>query len=78
MTKEEIKTLSKGSLIFFAGYTYKFAEVKEFPHGVMIGIYDEHDTSHIDYLNPENCEIVNLCHNCQNGCPTCNGYGWYC
>ncbi len=30
-------------------------------------------------LSKENCDELfkHLCYNCQNGCPTCGGYGWY-
>lgn len=31
---------------------YEVAEIKEFPHGTMIGIYDEPPSKHVDYLHP--------------------------
>lgn len=40
------------------GYSYMVAEVKQFPHGKMIGIYDEPPSKHIDYWNPESLTIV--------------------
>lgn len=32
--------------------SYEIAEIAGFPHGVMIGIYDEPPSDHIDYFNP--------------------------
>ena len=68
MTQEEVKKLRKGSKIYYAGAVYEFATLKQFPHGVMIGIYDEPPTKHVDYLQPQNVNIV-------YHCPVCNGIG---
>jgi hypothetical protein len=32
-------------------YSYEVAELKQFPHGIMVGIYDEPPSKHIDYWN---------------------------
>ena len=74
MTPEKAALLKENDDVYFAEAIYKVAEIKEFPHGIMIGIYDE--PGHIDYLNPESVEEVIPCSNCQGGgCPTCNGFG---
>lgn len=72
-----MKELQDLTHVFFAGRFYEVAEIKKFPHGEMIGIYDETPTKHIDYLNPdERINIAYHCNNCQGqGCPTCSGYG---
>lgn len=76
MTQEEAKKLRKGSRVFYAGSIYEFATIKKFPHGVMIGIYDEPPLKHVDYLQPSNANVVYPCCACiGNGCPVCNGSG---
>lgn len=76
MTKEKAKKLKSGDEVFFAGSFYQVAEIKEFPHGIMIGIYDDPATKHIDYLNPKSCGEVLPCYACQGGgCPVCSGFG---
>ena len=73
MTKEQAK---QGDEIYYAGRFYEIAEIKEFPHGKMIGIFDEPPSKHIDYLNPEVVSEVYPCYACQGGgCPVCGGYG---
>ncbi len=73
MQKEDIKA---GDEIFYAGNFYEVAEIKLFPHGKMIGIFDEKPYSHIDYLNPSSVFLVAPCSNCQGGgCSYCNGFG---
>lgn len=69
-----MKEIIKGDIILYANNTYEVAYVKDFPHGKMIGIYDEKNSEHIDYLNPNNVQKVSICSNCQNGCTTCNGF----
>lgn len=70
------ESLTSGEEVFYAGYFYKVAEIKRFPHGLMIGIYDENNSIHIDYLNPETVNKVEPCYSCQGGgCPVCGGYG---
>ncbi|GHE65005.1 hypothetical protein [Roseivirga thermotolerans] len=70
-----IEKVNVGEEVFYAGSFFEVAEIKDFPHGKMIGIYDEPGTGHIDYLNPGSVSEVVPCHNCQNGCTTCNGFG---
>jgi hypothetical protein len=76
MTKEQANNLKQGVKIFYAGAFYEFAEIKEFPHGIMIGVYDEGKSKHVDYLNPESVSEVIPCYACQGGgCPVCSGLG---
>ena len=76
MTNETAQKLKQGDEIYFAGSFYKVAELKDFPHGIMVGIYDEPPTKHIDYLQPCNIMEALPCYSCQGGgCPVCNGYG---
>jgi len=71
-----IMSILKGDRVLYAGAVYNVAEIKKFPHGEMIGIYDEPPSQHVDYINPKNCKKLYACNNCQgNGCPTCNGFG---
>lgn len=73
MTLEKAKELKQGSEVYYAGSFYEFAELKKFPHGVMIGIYDEANSKHIDYLNVYSVKEVVPCGQCWNGCPVCGG-----
>ena len=57
MEIDTAKRLKQGDQIIYANGIYKVAELKEFPHGLMIGIYDEPPSKHIDYLQLENVEI---------------------
>ena len=76
MSIEEAMDLKPGNKVFYAGSFYIVAEIKEFPHGIMIGIYDEPNTKHIDYLQPNGVNEVYHCYACQGGgCPVCGGYG---
>lgn len=47
-----------GDIVKINDRYYKVAEIKMFPHGPMIGIYDEPPSKHIDYWNPENVIVV--------------------
>ena len=68
--------INVGDAVFYAGAFYDVAEIKDFPHGKMIGIYDESTSKHIDYINPSNVSNVYPCNCCQGGgCPNCGGYG---
>lgn len=65
-----------GDEIYFAGSFYQVADIKDFPHGRMIGIYDEPPTKHIDYINQDSVKISYPCNCCQGaGCPVCGGLG---
>lgn len=75
MTAQEARELKQGEEVYYAGGFYEIAELKNFPHGLMIGIYDEPGRVHVDYLSPESVNKVRSCNNCQNGCPVCGGYG---
>jgi len=37
---------------------YTVAELNRYPHGWMVGIYDEPPSLHIDYWNPANLTLV--------------------
>jgi len=39
-------------------YRYEVAEIARFPHGIMIGIYDDPPSDHIDYWNPSSLKLV--------------------
>lgn len=41
-----------GDFVDYAGAKYEIAEVTRFPHGVMLGIYDEPPGKHVDYIHP--------------------------
>ena len=76
MTIEATKKLQKGEEVYYAEFYYEVAEVKQFPHGLMIGIYDEPPTKHIDYLNPKDVQEVFPCSYCQGGgCLHCGFWG---
>lgn len=77
MTVEQLVRLKEGDEVHYAGAIYTVADpAKDFPHGIMVGIYDEPPTKHIDYLNPSSVDEVMPCPSCQGqGCPTCGGYG---
>ena len=68
--------MAKIKEVFFAGSFYEVAGTKNFPHGKMIGIYDEPPSKHIDYLHLDSVREVYDCNNCQGcGCTTCSGSG---
>ena len=72
----DIKKAQKGNEIYHAGAIYEIAEVKDFPHGKMIGVFDQPSSKHIDYLNPQSVDEVYPCYACQGGgCPVCGGCG---
>lgn len=77
MTDNEARALNSGDEIFFGGAFYKVQELRQYPHGLMIGILDEYPiNNHLDYLNPGSVSVVHPCNACQGGgCVTCNGYG---
>lgn len=79
MTTEKARTLKQGDEVYFAGAFYAFAELKEYPHGPMVGIYDERPkNNHIDYLSPDGLGEVLPCTRCQGGgCLDCSGFGKY-
>lgn len=52
------KRIRAGSSVLFGEYAYKVAGVKLFPHGYMVGIYDEPPSKHIDYLSPYSCRVT--------------------
>lgn len=43
-----------GDRVFISNpaFTYEVAEIKKFPHGWMVGIYDEPPSKHVDFWNP--------------------------
>ena len=48
-----------GDQVKFGATTYEVADIKLFPHGKMIGVYDEPPTKHIDYLHLNSIKKVN-------------------
>lgn len=56
MTTEEAKDLiPEIDSVIYAGSTYKVAEVKKLITTMVIGIYDEPPSNHIDYVQASNC-----------------------
>lgn len=43
-----------GDLVNYGGgeAVYEVADIKHFPHGWMVGIYDEPPGNHVDWINP--------------------------
>ncbi len=54
-TSTEIK---QGDIVVYAGSEYEVAEVKQFPHGMMVGIYDEPPSFHVDYVREDSVEKI--------------------
>ena len=81
MEIEKANKLKKGDEVIFANHIYTVAKIKQFPHGIMVGIYDESKSNHVDYIQPKTIKQINNktdqpCNNCQGcGCPVCNGTG---
>lgn len=38
-------------------YLYEVAELKRYPHGPMVGIYDEPPSKHVDFWNPSSLTL---------------------
>ncbi len=74
---KKIINIKEGDKITYGTIMYDVAEIKQFPHGPMVGIYDEPPSKHIDYLNPESVKVLYPCNNCQGGgCHTCCATGY--
>ena len=65
MKDKKLKELRLADRVYYAGSIYKSAGLKDFPHGKMIGIYNEPPSYHIDYLNPDSVSLVYPCYACQ-------------
>lgn len=39
-------------------FSYEVAEIRNFPHGLMVGIYDEPPSKHVDFWNPNSLHRV--------------------
>jgi hypothetical protein len=52
-----LKFATPGAMVNYAGSLYEVAHQKEFPHGTMVGIYDEPPGDHVDYINPRNLTV---------------------
>ena len=71
-----IENIKAGDRIFYAGAFYEVAEIKEFPHGKMVGIFDDPKSNHIDFIKPESIREVVNCYSCPGcGCTVCSGMG---
>lgn len=53
-----IKRIKVGDWVEFGESKYEVAKLSEFPHGMMIGIYDEPPSKHVDYINPSSVKLV--------------------
>jgi hypothetical protein len=51
-------TFKVGQKVIFGRHPYEIAVFKHFPHGWMVGIYDEPPGRHIDFLNPEGLQLA--------------------
>lgn len=52
-----LKYARRGAIVRYAGSKYEVAHQKQFPHGIMVGIYDEPPSRHVDYISPKNLTI---------------------
>ena len=52
-----LKHATPGTMVRYAGADYEVAHQKQFPHGRMVGIYDEPPGKHVDYINPRSLTI---------------------
>ena len=52
-----LKKCEPGTMVKFGGGLYEVAHTKAFPHGVMVGIYDEPPSKHVDYINPRSLTV---------------------
>ena len=52
-----IKYAVPGAQVVYASSVYEVAHQKTFPHGVMIGIYDEPPSKHVDYISPRSLRL---------------------
>lgn len=76
MTIEAANNLKHGDHVFYANAFYEVAEIKEFPHGIMVGVYDEPKSDHIDYLQPNSVDESIPCYVCHGSrCLVCSGRG---
>lgn len=71
-----IDEIEVGMMVGYARFPYTVAEIKDFHHGKMVGIYDEPPSKHIDYVTASSLSKIYHCPDCQNGCPTCGGFGY--
>jgi len=55
--KKVKKLVRYQSLVVYAGKSYKFAELVDRAGAIFVGVYDEPDSDHIDYLNINNIEL---------------------
>jgi len=52
-----LKAAQPGKMVRYGNAQYKVAHQRDFPHGRMIGIYDEPPSRHVDYINPKNLTV---------------------
>ena len=50
--------LAVGDLVKYGPNSYEVAEIRMFPHGPMVGIYDEPPSKHVDFLNPTSVSLA--------------------
>jgi hypothetical protein len=50
--------IGHGARVFYGNTAYAVADIKLFPHGYMVGIYDEPPSRHVDYLSPYSCRVT--------------------
>jgi hypothetical protein len=48
-------------------YEYEVAEIRRFPHGIMVGIYDEPPSEHVDFWNQSGLTLLRRAGTCSCG-----------
>jgi hypothetical protein len=52
------RAIKAGDKVKYAGSVWVVAHVKQFPHGPMIGIYDQPPGKHVDYIKPGSVTLI--------------------
>lgn len=52
-----LKAAQPGRLVKYGNAEYEVAHQRDFPHGRMVGIFDEPPSRHVDYINPRNLTV---------------------
>jgi len=52
-----LKAAQPGRKVKYGNAEYEVAHQRDFPHGRMVGIFDEPPSRHVDYINPRNLTV---------------------